>query len=145
MKARPHRTRRAGVEEQKEEIVSLGSKEKETHNVSHFEEKQHGFQAQVDSVATLIMGSCGAALDMVERQTCALRKSSEVTTMPVAHSAIRAQQPQELSVMEDLKKLAVLEGNSIPRATDIPKFLVEDAVHSFDADDDVSALSQFSS
>lgn len=59
-------------------------------------------------------------------------------------------QQQPLSIAEELRQLAIAEGQNPnaplhqpqqPRSTDIPRFLGEDAVHSID-DDNISAISQ---
>ena len=110
------------------------------------EEREHGFQAQLEKIVRAIFGTCGSALEaasiFVQRQTCEQWNSATGNGNRAQH------EKPPLSIAEELRKLAKKEGRPFPeppvtgpRAADIPKFLGEDAVHSFE-DDNISAISQ---
>jgi hypothetical protein len=138
--------RREGVEEKKDEDVHLQALSPSMLSQSQENDEQeriHGFQAQVENFANIIFGSCGtvieAASKFVESRTCSQWEKRESAP---SHA------PAPLSIAEELRKLAEKEGRSFlpqlpngPIAPDIPKYLGEDAVHSFE-DDNISAISQ---
>lgn len=107
-----------------------------------FDEQKDGFQAKVESFAKSLC-SCGQALSCLE-------PSGEVVdpcrwpgnTNPQAPP--RVAQPAPLSIADELHKLATKEGRVFGggmRRADIPRFLGEEAVYSWD-DDNISAISQ---
>lgn len=135
-----------GVEEAKEEEPqhllhnreSMESSEKAESN-SH----EKGLRAQLEE---FILGSCGS---VVEGLGC---RWTNVASDNNNHNNTPNYQPHQeqpmpparpaLSIAEELKRLAAQEMPVFrPRAPDIPRFLGEDAVYSWD-DDNVSAISQ---
>jgi hypothetical protein len=109
------------------------------------DDAQSGFSASVESIAKAIFGGCGQVVE-----------AASLLVQGECRWPSRAQQGQKdkgakpaLSIAEDLKKLALKEGRplfqpqpvSSERTKDIPKFLGEDAVYSFE-DDNISAISQ---
>lgn len=132
---------RAGVEEKKEDVsehpflTAEGQHSNSEENVE--EEQQRSFQAQVESFANCLMCSCG---DVTSIFTGGQRHNRE-------KQANRANDgpppPPPLSIADELRKLAAQEGRiwGGPRAEDIPRFLGEEAVNSFD-DDNISQISQ---
>jgi hypothetical protein len=150
--------RKGGVEERKEDdydqsapppvpnLLSSGSPNvkppadaKERQN----DDAQSGFGASVESFAKAIFGTCGQAVEaasyMAQGQ-CRWPGNQSPTRDKGAKPA--------LSIADELRKLAQKEGRPFPtppvsyeRTADIPKFLGEDAVYSFE-DDNISAISQ---
>jgi hypothetical protein len=105
------------------------------------DDAQSGFSASVESIAKAIFGGCGQAVE-----------AASYLVQGECRWPSRAQQDKgakpALSIAEELKKLALKEGRpfqpqpvSSERTKDIPKFLGEDAVYSFE-DDNISAISQ---
>jgi hypothetical protein len=105
------------------------------------DDAQSGFGASVESIAKALFGACGQAVE---------------ATSYLVQGQCRWPSPQQdkgakpaLSIADELKKLALKEGRPYPaapvadneRTKDIPKFLGEDAVYSFE-DDNISAISQ---
>ena len=126
-------TRPVGVEETKEEVstqnaLRQGSSEEPQSSGS---DEERGFRQHLEDMARSVLGSCGNALDSVfitgGCRWPEQRDNTDLNTKP------------PLSIAEELRKLAQLQPPR--RNRDIPKFLGEDAVYSFD-DDEVSALSQ---
>jgi hypothetical protein len=115
------------------------------------EEQTYGFHARLQRIANAIFGSCGqlieAASCFVSQQGCRWPMESPVNQQSAQGAAQKHHRPP-LSIAEELRKLAQEDGNRNffqPlqgfRRTDIPKFLGEEAVYSFD-DDNISAISQ---
>ena len=137
-----------GVEEMKEDAEQLSPKalkrrssSQETGEKESTAEEEKGFRALLESFAQSVFGSCGKVIEaasfFVEGDGC--RWPSGRNT-----SSRERQTRPPLSIAEELKKLARQEGNVVQRghrASDIPKFLGEDAVYSFE-DDNISAISQ---
>jgi hypothetical protein len=107
------------------------------------DDAQSGFGASVESFAKTILGACGQAAEaasyMAQGQ-CRWPGNQSPTRDKGAKPA--------LSIADELRKLAQKEGRpfltppvSYERVADIPKFLGEDAVYSFE-DDNISAISQ---
>lgn len=101
-----------------------------------------GFSASVESIAKAIFGGCGQA---VEAASYLVQGECR---WPSKTQDKGAGAKPALSIAEELKKLAMKEGRPFPsapisneRTKDIPKFLGEDAVYSFE-DDNISAISQ---
>ena len=148
--------RREGVEEKKEEDAAEGtdqpiSPRKSQSQENDEQERRHGFQAQVQNLASVVFGSCGTAIEaasmFVQGQACdQWQKDEPANNSP--NGIPRKHEPPPLSIADELRKLAAMEGRpfppvppSGPRAADIPKYLGEDAVRSFE-DDNISAISQ---
>jgi hypothetical protein len=115
------------------------------------DEQTYGFQARLQRLANAIFGSCGnlieAASCFVSQQGCRWPLESPRNQQSAQRGAQTPPRPP-LSIAEELRKLAQSEGRRNffqPlqgfRRTDIPKFLGEEAVYSFD-DDNISAISQ---
>jgi hypothetical protein len=145
-----HPPRRDGVEEKKEDDLELDllplSPRISQSQENEEEERKHGFQAQVENFAKIIFGSCGQAMEaastFVEGKACIPRPWQPQG----GNLSPRQPQPEALSIADELRKLAAQEGRRFelpiqPRAADIPKFLGEEAVQSFE-DDNISAISQ---
>jgi hypothetical protein len=103
-----------------------------------------GFQDHIEKFAKSIFETCGTAVSFL------LRGGEDGCQWPVGgdphrlrrKSAAPAKPP--LSITEELRKLAEAEGRVFGggmRRADIPRFLGEEAVYSFD-DDNISAISQ---
>lgn len=134
-----------GVEEKKEDeaISPLSLRNRPSNSTSPDDiddEQVSGFQAQLHSMAKAILGSCGSALEAaslwMQNHGC---RWPGTTQDPAA-----ADMAPPLSIAEELRKLAMQTGAPFAvgtRRTDIPKFLGEDAVYSFE-DDNISAISQ---
>lgn len=106
-----------------------------------FDEQEDGFQAQMEGLARSIIGSCGQALSCLV-PTGDNQCKSWVDGGPC--SPPQVPQPAPLSIADELRKLATKEGRVFGggmRRADIPRFLGEEAVYSFD-DDNISAISQ---
>jgi len=136
-----------GVEEKKEDepstpnVVGAPSGDPSGEHAGPFDEQKDGFQAQVEGLAKSIFGSCGQALSCLVPSGVDHCKGGwqEPDLGPP-----RIPQPAPLSIAEDLRKLATKEGRVFGggmRRADIPRFLGEEAVYSFD-DDNISAISQ---
>ena len=127
-----------GVEEAKEECeISPEQLQKESMESSDRAESanEKGLRAQLEE---FILGSCGS---VVEGLGCRWNDNNfnNTTTQPIQKTE---EARPALSIADELKKLAAQEVPVLrPRAQDIPKFLGEDAVYSFE-DDNVSAISQ---
>jgi hypothetical protein len=115
------------------------------------DEQTYGFQARLQRLANAIFGSCGnlieAASCFVSQQGCRWPLESP-RNQQSAQGGTQHQPRPPLSIAEELRKLAQEEGRRNLfqplqgfRRTDIPKFLGEEAVYSFD-DDNISAISQ---
>lgn len=142
-----------GVEEKKEEETNAyppdAAKKIEalhrprgssSENSAPFDEEQDGFQTQFQNIATSVFGSCGQALScLVPSGELHCRWPSAADPTPP-----RFTPPAPLSIADELQKLAVKEGRIFGggmRRADIPRFLGEEAVYSWD-DDNISAISQ---
>lgn len=97
---------------------------------------EDGFQAHVHKFATTVLGSCGNALSFLGWP------GAIPTHSPVHRGGMHNKPP--LSITDELRKLAAKEGRVFGggmRRTDIPRFLGEEGVYSFE-DDNISAISQ---
>ena len=148
-----------GVEENKEEDPPMAANQQISPRISKSQEndeqeRTHGFQAQMQNLVEFIFGSCGQALEaasvFAQGQGCDPRWQQQPPAHRQAHAphVPTSPQPQPLSIADELRQLAAKEGRPFPemlpvhpRAADIPRFLGEDAVRSFE-DDEVSAISQ---
>lgn len=126
-----------GVEEEKEEREfspeQLRKESLDTDQADVGDEK--GFRAQLEELSRIFLGSCGNILDSARFLGC---------RWPEAQVPQPKEEPDrpQLSIADELRRLAAQEGPVYrPRAADIPRFLGEDAVYSFE-DDNVSAISQ---
>jgi hypothetical protein len=108
------------------------------------DDARSGFSASVESITRAILGGCGQAVEaasyLVQGECRWPSRAQDKTQDKGAKPA--------LSIADELKKLALKEGRPFPsqpvsseRTKDIPKFLGEDAVYSFE-DDNISAISQ---
>lgn len=128
------------MEEKKEDasehpLLRDGSKSEE--NVEE-EQSRHGFKAKVESLANCMFGSCGEVVSIFTGGQVRNRENRDT------QSKNGPPPPPPLSIADELRKLAAQEGRvwgSGPRAEDIPRFLGEGAVNSFD-DDNISQISQ---
>lgn len=94
---------------------------------------------QIQQFARSLMVSCGLALSVMS-DGCTKWPPNHQDPVPAESHHGKA----PLSIADELRKLAVKEGRVFGggmRHKDIPRFLAEDAVYSFE-DDDVSAISQ---
>ena len=121
----------------------------ESMNHSH-RNQPNGFQAKIQKVIQAIVDSCDSVVTFLVRggeggcqwpgtEGAAVSPSRR---QPTAAAAAFAKPP--LSITEELRKLAESEGRVFGggmRRADIPRFLGEEAVYSFD-DDNISAISQ---
>lgn len=106
--------------------------------------KQDGFKAHIQNFVKSIIESCESVVTFLARGGeggCPWPGSGGVTS-PNRRPAAVVHPP--LSITEELRKLAESEGRVFGggmRRADIPRFLGEEAVYSFD-DDNISAISQ---
>jgi len=108
-----------------------------------FDEQKDGFQAQMEGLARSLIGSCGQVLSCLV-PTGDNQCKGWVDGAGGPHTPPRVPQPAPLSIADELRKLATKEGRVFGggmRRADIPRFLGEEAVYSFD-DDNISAISQ---
>jgi hypothetical protein len=134
-----------GVEEMKEsEPLTLRNRSSRETSDQESEEER-GFHAQMGAFIKAVFGSCGSVLEaatfFVQEHSCRWNNAPVSPTGASPRDAKPA-----LSIVEELQKLAMAEGRDmsapLPRGrVDIPRFLGEDAVYSFD-DDNISAISQ---
>ena len=122
----------------------------ESMNHSH-RNQPNGFQAKIQKVIQAIVDSCDSVVTFLVRggeggcqwpgtEGAAVSPSRR---RPTAAAAAAFAKPP-LSITEELRKLAESEGRVFGggmRRADIPRFLGEEAVYSFD-DDNISAISQ---
>ena len=142
-----HSGDKGGVEEKKDDSMDnnlsphvLRNGQSSSEDVELDDEQTHGFQAQWKKFADAVFGSCGSAIEaasyFVQQQGCRWPSQPPVDT-PEMHRP-------PLSIAEELRKLAQRDGRIFQapstRPADIPKFLGEEAVYSFE-DDNISALS----
>jgi hypothetical protein len=109
------------------------------------DERNDGFQSHVQNFAKSFLGTCGTALSFL------VRGGEGGCQWPGGNSNPDGLQRRPtadvkppLSITEELRKLAESEGRVFGggmRRADIPRFLGEEAVYSFD-DDNISAISQ---
>jgi hypothetical protein len=143
-----------GVEEKKEDEPVLSPTESATpHRQSPFlagdndpyDEQTDGFQAQVQNFANTVLGSCGNALSfLVPGSGSSCRWPGANDPEGEVRSPLAAATKAPLSITDELRKLAAKEGRVFGggmRRADIPRFLGEEAVYSFE-DDNISAISQ---
>ena len=129
-----------GVEEEKEECEfdpeQLKRESTETDHANVGDEK--GFRAQLEEFSRLFLGSCGSVLEALSFNLRDRGCRWNEEQVPQNKEPVRP----ALSIADELKRLAAQEGPVVRRrAPDIPRFLGEDAVYSFE-DDNVSAISQ---
>jgi hypothetical protein len=134
-----------GVEEKKEDEPEILFPKANTHLQSPLsdgaaaagdhndtvEETEGCFQSQVQNFATTVLSSCGNALSFLGWPGTSTQHRGAVPRAP-------------LSITEELRKLAAKEGRVFGggmRRADIPRFLGEEGVYSFE-DDNISAISQ---
>jgi len=141
--------RKGGVEEKKEdnmehEVLSPDNRTapQSTETFDEDDEQVHGIQAQLQRFAKTVFGSCGGVLEAATHfvQNQCVRNPPDPQQAPIQPMDYRP----ALSIAEELRLLAEKEGRPFPqppRRGDIPKFLGEDAVYSFE-DDNISAISQ---
>jgi hypothetical protein len=144
--------KKGGVEERKEDdyeydqsaphpnLLGAGSPKVKSAIDREDDDARSGFSASVESIAKAILGGCGQVVEAVS-----LLVQGECRWPSRAQD--KGAKPA-LSIADELKKLALKEGRPFPtqpvsseRTKDIPKFLGEDAVYSFE-DDNISAISQ---
>lgn len=140
-----------GVEEKKEEeplspenTIPVKSADCEAPENDSYDEQKDGFQAQVKQFSKAVLGSCGYALSfLVPGDGCSwLRPTTPQTALRTSPRNAPSKAP--LSIADELRALAAKEGRVFGggmRRTDIPRFLGEEAVYSFE-DDNISAISQ---
>lgn len=108
-----------------------------------YDEQTDGFQAQVQNFAKTVLGSCGNALSFLGWP--GTHSDHNAGGGGAAnHNNNRAAAKPPLSITDELRKLAAKEGRVFGggmRRADIPRFLGEEAVYSFE-DDNISAISQ---
>jgi hypothetical protein len=109
--------------------------------------KQDGFQAHIQNFVRTIVESCESVVTFLVRGGeggCPWPGNNNGGGMtPTNHRPAAVVNPP-LSITEELRKLAESEGRVFGggmRRADIPRFLGEEAVYSFD-DDNISAISQ---
>jgi hypothetical protein len=107
------------------------------------DDARSGFSVSVESITKAILGGCGQAVE-----AASLLVQGECRWPSRAQAKGDKDAKPALSIADELKKLALKEGRPFPtqpvsseRTKDIPKFLGEDAVYSFE-DDNISAISQ---
>ena len=130
---------RAGVEEKKEDASEHPLLQHDQRSKSEEEEDQRsGFQAQVESYAQCMFGSCGEVAAIFTG-----RRREQHDNRAQNNNNDGPPPPPPLSIADELRKLAAQDGRiwGGPRAEDIPRFLGEEAVNSFD-DDNISQISQ---
>jgi hypothetical protein len=136
-----------GVEEAKEEYEfspsSANLRQRDSHDANNTsDEDEKGFPAMLEDMGKFFLGSCGNALEQASLSCRWPGAGAGAGNDAVQDGGKRDIVAQPLSIAEELRKLAAFEGPVFqPRAADIPRFLGEDAVYSFD-DDNVSAISQ---
>jgi hypothetical protein len=108
------------------------------------DDEQSGFSASIESIAKAILGHCGQAVEAASYMVQGNCRWPPGNQSPTRDQAAKP----ALSIADELKKLALKEGRPYPappicyeRTADIPKFLGEEAVYSFE-DDNISAISQ---
>lgn len=131
---------RAGVEEKKEDASEhpLLQHDQRSKSEEDLEEEQKScFQAQVESYAQCMFGSCGEVASIFTGRKRSNRENHD------NRANDGPPPPPPLSIADELRKLAAKDGRiwGGPRAEDIPRFLGEEAVNSFD-DDNISQISQ---
>lgn len=141
-----------GVEEEKEECSFDHHLHKQTSTETDAATgvgDERGFRAQLEEFSKFFLGSCGtvwdAASSVIRDKTCRWNNGATAAAGGAAAGAVAVHKPPAppaLSIADELKRLAAQQPQVVPRrAADIPRFLGEDAVYSFE-DDNVSAISQ---
>jgi hypothetical protein len=143
-----------GVEEKKEDdpLVSTApsdalyrsSGDNSGERVDTFDEPKDDIHARIEGFARSIIGSCGQALSCLAPTGDGGHCRGWVDDADPLHDLPRAPPQAPLSIADELRKLATKEGRVFGggmRRADIPRFLGEEAVYSFD-DDNISAISQ---
>ena len=137
-----------GVEEEKEEY----SFDRHLHKQTSTETDatgvgdERGFRAQLEEFSKFFLGSCGTVLEaassVIRDKTCRWNGAAPGGGGGGAAAVHKTPAKPALSIADELKRLAAQQPQVVPRrAADIPRFLGEDAVYSFE-DDNVSAISQ---
>ena len=141
-----------GVEEKKEDdpLVSTAPSDAlyrssaDNSRVDTFDEPKDDLHARIEGFARSIIGSCGHALSCLAPTGDGGHCRSWGADADQLHGPPRAPPPAPLSIADEMRKLATKEGRVFGggmRRADIPRFLGEEAVYSFD-DDNISAISQ---
>lgn len=116
------------------------------------DEQTYGFHARLQRLANVVFGTCGSLIEaascFVSQQGCRWPLDSPLHQPSAERGAQVQHNRPPLSIAEELRRMAQEDGNRNVfqpmqgfRRTDIPKFLGEEAVYSFD-DDNISAISQ---
>lgn len=131
---------RAGVEEKKEDTSEhpLYRSDQQPKSEEYVEEeRKSSFKAQMEQLANCMFGACG--------EVASIFSGGQLSNREKHHNKVNDEPPPPppLSIADELRKLAAQEGRiwGGPRAEDIPRFLGEEAVNSFD-DDNISQISQ---
>ena len=138
------------MEEEKEELELSPRRSAELNDTTIPKEQigdEHSFTSQLDSLVKTMFGSCTNALEAAsffvqERGGGACRwplhgAAQSSKEKNAANNPVRPAAPP-LSIADELRRLAIAEGRDPdaryqpPRPADIPKFLGEDAVYSFE-------------
>jgi hypothetical protein len=155
-----------GVEEKKEEPLSPSSHFNSVHAINGMGRRRYSSEEDIpaapsasesnpprshwERIAQLFVGSCGTAFEaaslFVQGHSCRWPMDLFSNNHRPENEGLSEDKPA-LSIADELRLLAIKEGRypgeplQTERRGDIPRFLGEDAVYSFE-DDDVSALSQ---
>ena len=124
----PKSTQQRSVDQPLQQPLAAEPEEPETR------EDECSFHRQVEEFTKTVLGSCGALFGW-----SILNANHPPPAPPQSHHG-----PIQLSIADELRKLAAKEGRVFGggmRRADIPRFLGEEAVYSFD-DDNISAISQ---
>lgn len=132
-----HNTNPHGVEEEKEEClegVQAGVFSQQQTASPETGTGNHGFRAQLESLAQTLYGGCGYVMQVMI-SSCQVSICLHPQPPPQAP-------PPPLSIADEMRLLAAMAPAPpvVPPRGDIPKFLGEDAVYSFE-DDNISAIS----
>lgn len=144
-----------GVEEKKEDdplqssfpsdALYRSSADNSGERVDTFDEpRDDDLHARIEGFARSIIGSCGQALSCFAPTGDGGNCRGWVDDADPLHDRPMPPPPAPLSIADELRKLATKEGRVFGggmRRADIPRFLGEEAVYSFD-DDNISAISQ---
>ena len=139
-----------------EAVAAAAAEEMNTNNSNNRNHhKRDGFQAHIQNVVRTIVESCESVVTFLVRggeggcpwpgntnNSGGVGGVTSTNHRPMAAAAVFNNPP--LSITEELRQLAAAEGRVFGggmRRADIPRFLGEEAVYSFD-DDNISAISQ---
>lgn len=147
----PRLSSEGGVEEKKEDEPPSPRMLRTVTDSESTDDEERGFRAQMEAFAQGLLGSCGSALEaasfFVQERGCRWPMPDERNPCnPNMAMDRRKTAKPPLSIADELRRLAMAEGRDIsaplPRErADIPRFLGEEAVYSFE-DDNISAISQ---